>query len=646
MSETLNLYPPPKKLEWAEGSSAIGSSFVIHAQDEQSERIAFELRLQERLNAAAARIGGGGSSDKTAVNVVRREGLHPQGYMAEWDGGEVTLFFGEAEGLHYAAVTLEQLLVRHGRRWPHFRIEDEPDFPVRGIMLDIGRGKIPKLETLYALVDRMSALKFNHLQLYMEGFDFDYNEFRDSFPEATPITAGEFRLLDAYANERFVDLVPSQNCLGHMGPWLAKPAFADLAEHPGGQATPLPVKLPPTTLNPTDPRSLELVGKMFDELLPHFASGYVNVNMDEPFGLGRGQSKQRADEIGVPRLYMEYASKVFDIARSHGKRILMWGDIVTKHKEIIPLLPPDVTVLDWNYDDHTSFEAHCKLLSESGVPFFVCPGTSTWSAITGRTDNMLANIADAARHGKAHGAGGLIVTDWGDSGHWQPPVASYPAYALAAAASWHTAKGALDHAAMEQYVTECMLRDGSGAAGKLTLELGRYYHLENSTLENMTYTSYLLNRGLSSREKLESETQMLVQLLVEIGGRGIPFALDYRYEEMQDWLRSREEELSGLRLDLPDAELIKEELRNALRLVAHGAGLHRYIFGLELPDAEAERAWLAHLQADLADIIETFNRLWLARNRQGGLEASARNLYKLLGQYEDRLRDCEAKKEK
>jgi hypothetical protein len=499
------------------------------------------------------------------------------------------------------------------------------------------------METLRGLIDTMYGLKLNHLQFYIEGFAFDYAPYRESFPEATPITAEQFRELDLYARERFIDLVPNQNCLGHMGPWLAKPEFRELAEHPDGMPTPVAYKLPPLTLDPTDERSIGLVRNMFGELLPNFSSEYANINMDEPFGLGTGRSKPRADEIGTGRLYLEFAEKVFDVVREHGKRILMWGDIVTKHEEIIPLLPKDVTVLDWNYESHTSFEAHCKLLSENGVPFYVCPGSSGWASITGRTENMLANIEDAARNGLAYGAGGLIVTDWGDSGHWQTLVTGYPAYAYAAGVAWGLADNEGRRDLLELYVTERMLQDRSGIGGGLLLELGRYERFERSTLENMTYANYLLNRNLTSREQLEAETNRMIQLLVVIGGRGIPFELDYRYDEMLAWLAEREEELAGLKLGaLPDGETAVAELANAIRLIRHASGLHRYIFRIGLEDTKAELSWLRLLKEELAFAIGEFERLWRLRNREGGLAASTANLYRLLGQYEERIAELAA----
>lgn len=638
MTETIHLYPQPRSVEWLGGASVLTASFTFHATGDEARRLSDLMGVELRCTSAAKEQASGSSGHlATRVQVEHDPSLHSQGYVLEWSSDGLSLVSSTEIGLHYALVSFEQLIARQGLNWPHFRITDEPDFSVRGVMLDIGRNKIPKMATLYALIDRLAELKINHLQLYMEGFCFDYEAYRSSFPDATPISAAEFRELDAYAASRYIDLVPNQNGLGHMAEWLAKPEFRELAEHPGGMPTPFGYTLPATTLNPIDPRSIELVKQLFDELLPNFSSNYVNINMDEPFGLGMGQSKSRAEEIGVGRLYLEYVEEVIRLVRSNGKKTLMWGDIITKHPDLISLLPDDVTVLDWNYESHTSFKEHGALLQESGIPYYVCPGTSAWASISGRTDNMLANVADAAQNGKAYGAGGLVVTDWGDSGHWQVMPVSMPGYVFAAGVSWQVDANLDGVKQVEDYLSDCVYRDRSGEIGKLLLELGRYEQLENSTLENMTYTNYLLNRGVSTREKLEADTQRMIQVLTVIGGKGEPFKLDFKYDTMMEWLRQRKKQLGRLQLELPDAEVIIDELANTIQLIEQGAGLHRYVYNIDLPDAEVEIAWLEQLKAQLELTIAEFARLWRVRNREGGLARSIKALAALLQQYEEKL---------
>ena len=73
------------------------------------------------------------------------------------------------------------------------------------------------------------------------------------------------------------------------------------------------------------------------------------------------------------------------------------------------------------------FEAHVAGFAEAGVPFWVCPGTSSWNSLIGRLDNARGNLLDAAQVGLARGASGYLITDWGDNGHMQPPSVSWPA---------------------------------------------------------------------------------------------------------------------------------------------------------------------------------------------------------------------------
>ena len=76
------------------------------------------------------------------------------------------------------------------------------------------------------------------------------------------------------------------------------------------------------------------------------------------------------------------------------------------------------------------------LIAEAGLPFHVCPGTSSWNSIAGRTRNCLGNLHSAAQHGLRHGATGYLITDWGDNGHWQYQPISYLGFAAGAGLSW------------------------------------------------------------------------------------------------------------------------------------------------------------------------------------------------------------------
>ena len=69
----------------------------------------------------------------------------------------------------------------------------------------------------------------------------------------------------------------------------------------------------------------------------------------------------------------------------------MWGDILADKPELIGALPDGVTVCEWGYEDWHPFDARTRELADAGRPFWVCPGTSSWLTILGRTTNMIGN---------------------------------------------------------------------------------------------------------------------------------------------------------------------------------------------------------------------------------------------------------------
>ena len=111
-------------------------------------------------------------------------------------------------------------------------------FAVRSYMLDISRDKVPTMGTLKQLVDILARFDYNQFQLYTE-HTFAYTAHKAVWEKASPLTPEEIRELDLYCVMHGIELVPNQNCFGHMERWLTKPDYNHLAELPKGGA-PLP----------------------------------------------------------------------------------------------------------------------------------------------------------------------------------------------------------------------------------------------------------------------------------------------------------------------------------------------------------------------------------------------------------------------
>ncbi|HEY3243438.1 MAG TPA: beta-N-acetylhexosaminidase [Phycisphaerae bacterium] len=314
----------------------------------------------------------------------------------------------------------------------------KPDFAHRGLLLDVSRGKVPTLDTLRHLADRMAELKLNQLQLYIEhAFDFQFDP--DIARGCDPLTADEIRALDAYCRERHIELVPCLAVFGHMGRILSLPQYRHLAEI---EATKSWEQMNwfergrGFTLDARNPESRGLVERMLAEFLPLFSAPYINICCDETYDLGKGKNAAVAAQIGVGRLYLEHLHFLHDLCARYGKRIMFWGDIMRKYPELIADIPRDAIVLNWGYEADFDFDS-TALFTSAGLETYVCPSTWSFARLLSALDVAEGNIRGHAVAGKRHGAAGLLNTHWGDHGHINTLADAWHAIALGADAAWH-----------------------------------------------------------------------------------------------------------------------------------------------------------------------------------------------------------------
>ena len=518
--------------------------------------------------------------------------LPTQGYLLSIDDSGVELAGADDAGLFYGEATLTQLLRLYDGSLPIGVIRDHPDFEVRAVMLDISRDKVPKTETLYALIERLASLKINQLQLYSE-HTFAYRNHPEVHQAASPFTAEEIVELDAFCRARYVELVPNQNCLGHMNRWLAHQRYRPLAIAPNGFTDPYGISRAPMTIEPRNPESLALVRELLAELLPLFSSHRVHVGLDEAWELPH----ERIED------FLDWVATLRGLPELSGREMLMWGDMLTGRTDLLERLPDGVTVCEWGYDDWYPFDERCAVLAEAGRHFWVAPGTSSWLSIVGRLTNARNTCANAAIAGLAHGAKGYLNTDWGDSGHVQQSVISEPPFAYGAAVSWCLETNAdLDLApALSTHVFD----DSSGGLADALLAIGDAHLLVTPQFPNMSAIVANL---------------YYPQLPV---GRGLTKGLTgEELDALEDRLEQARRSLDHARSGRPDAALLADETRFSIDLVellVDDARLRMEGDGTLGSVAEDARDELARRLAELTD---RYRELWLSRNRPGGLDDS------------------------
>ncbi|MEN8160173.1 MAG: family 20 glycosylhydrolase [Myxococcota bacterium] len=585
-----------------------------------------ELLLLPRPHRLEQPGGEGAARDATPDAQLDRS-LGAETFTLAIGGGRITIRFGDTNARRYARETLRQLRRQFPETLPALRIEDAPDFPVRGLMLDVSRDRVPTRETLEHLVHRMARLRLNHLELYTE-HTFAYTGHEAVWRDASPLTADDVEWLDALCDQHGIELVANQNTFGHMARWLQHDAYRARAEAPDGFRTKFGMTLPPGVLAPTEDNAAFALG-LCRELLACHSSRRIHIGCDETFELGQGQSAAEVEREGRGRVYLDHLLRLTRPLLADGHEVLFWGDILRHHPELVSALPKEGAIAcAWHYeapqttvplpdgllelladfgidrDSFRGFSAHVDAFADSGLPFWVCPGTSSWNSLLGRLANARGNLLDAAETGLARGAAGYLITDWGDNGHMQPPSVSFAPVAYGASLAWSL--DANRELALAEALDAFVFEDEAAVLGASVETLGNLY---TATGKHALNGSPLF-------------TDLVTGGLLGSFGEADPA----RLRRTVSTLDATIDALAGARPATPDGPVIVRELQQAARLARHGA--HRIARAAGLPGPSD-----AELRRDLTDAIAEQRACWLLRSRPGGLDDSVARLEATLAGY-------------
>jgi hexosaminidase len=547
--------------------------------------------------------------DRLTANRVASEridaALPTEGYELRIDEDGAHIVAGDEAGRFYARATLDQLARLSDGSIPIGTIRDHPDLPVRAVMLDVSRDKVPSMETLRDLIDRLASWKINQVQLYSE-HTFAYRNHSEVHADASPFTAAEIRDLDEFCRERHVELVPNQNCLGHMNRWLQHDRYRSLAIEPDGFVDPFGLWHTAMTIDPANPDSLALVRELLAELLPLFSSRRVNIGLDETWELPR-------ERLGE---YFEWVAKLRALPELEGREVIIWGDMFSGDPALVAQVPDGVTVCEWGYDAEYPFDERTALLANANLPFWVAPGTSSWLSIAGRITNAKESCLHAAEAAIAHGGVGFLNTDWGDRGHLQQQPISEPGFAYGAAVSW-----CLDSNAEIDLGTALSAHAFDDPTGELASALLILGDLHRAVTPQIPNHSILVMHLYFPQVRV---------------GRGITRGITAEeVDNVKGLIADARTAVDRARPRRADADMLVRETHwtiDVMELMADDA--HARIAAGDTGTLGAVPEAQRHSFATRVDhLIARHRELWLARNRPGGLDDSLSWLENLRAAY-------------
>ena len=539
--------------------------------------------------------------------------LGPEAYKLRASANSVSISASSTTGKRHALWTLLQWLELNAEAndLDGLLVEDEPDLPQRGVMLDISRDRVPTLATACQLVELFASWKLNQLQLYTE-HTFAYSGASAVWGEASPWTAEEIQALDRHAASHGIELIPNQQSFGHLHRWLVHSPYEQLAEVPEGVVHPFHPTKQPFSICPNDPSSLRFLASLYDELLPNFQSQRINVGLDETFDLGLGKSKDEVERRGVAEVYMDFLIGVHGLVSDRGHKMQFWADIILNHPEVLERLPSGCEAVLWGYEADHPLDKEASLLQDAGVDFLIAPGTSSWQSFGGRTDNCIANLRSASSAARARGAAGLLITDWGDRGHIQPLPISYLGFMHGAELAWNGSAGSgRSDEEIGAQLDQHAFKEPNSGFGAFTLELGRAADACGVEAHNLSALFFPIG---FPEHSLPSER--------------VPGLDRASFEAAKRPLLELSERHAALRPKTNAGELAHKELGLALDLMrcSRELGIVRASAADDTHISELPREETRAIAEELHELGERHAALWLVRSRPGGLADSVTRL--------------------
>lgn len=318
--------------------------------------------------------------------------------------------------------------------------EETTPFKMLGIMLDVSRNMVMKVDHLKLWFRRLSLSGYNLVMLYTEDtYQLPGEPFFGYMRGAYSID--EIKELDAYAKKLGIELVGCIQTLGHLEQIIrwhgAYGKISDTAK----------------VLMVDEPKTYELVEKMVAFWSEALDSRRIHIGMDEAHDFGRGRHQDLYGPADSFRLFSRHLARVAEICREYGLEPMIWSDMYFKindperlyRNSILPAealreVPAGVRLVYWDYyndrqEHYTDFiEGHRQF----GRLPIVASGIWTWSKLWYDHHKTRSTVPPCVNACRQTGVRELIFTMWGDDGgfcHWESASAGL---AFAAECVYHT----------------------------------------------------------------------------------------------------------------------------------------------------------------------------------------------------------------
>jgi hexosaminidase len=359
--------PQPAHAQLGNGQLLIGPTFSVAITGQKEARLQravelFLIQLGQQIGMPPIDMMVTGSTNATLViqcasgtRSVQELG-EDESYRLEIGNSGAKLSAATALGVMRGLQTFLQLVTTTGEGFaaPAVVIDDNPRFPWRGLMIDVGRHFIP-LDVLKRNLDGMAAVKLNVFHWHLsenQGFRVESKTFpklHEMGSDGLYYTQNEVRELIAYARERGIRVVPEFDMPGHSTAWFV--GYPELASAPGPYEIERKWGVFDPAMDPTREETYKFLDKFIGEMTGLFPDQFFHIGGDEVNGKQwdanpKIQQFMRAHGLKDNGDLQAYFNKrVQQIVSKHGKTMLGWDEILR------PDLPNSIVIQSWRGPD-------------------------------------------------------------------------------------------------------------------------------------------------------------------------------------------------------------------------------------------------------------------------------------------------------
>ena len=372
------------------------------------EEITVDIIKNEDIKRGLAELG---------IDCDAEIGRRERGYGINGGNGKFCVEYAAKTDFFRAATILESIKDTE----ESVDISAENRFDTCGIMIDVSRNAVLKIETVKDVIRYMARMGLNMLMLYTEDTykmeDYPYFGYmRGAY------TPDEIHEIVDYAEIFGIECVPCIQTLAH----LAKALRWNFADNMKGVCDTNDI------LMIDEEKTYAFIESMIKTVRGCFKTEKIHIGMDEAHFVGLGEYLNKHGYTDRFELLSRHLGRVCEIVKKYGFEPMMWSDMFFRlcsenggyeadgklPDNVSALIPESVSMVYWDYYNidkekyNLMIKAH-KLMNRKIV---FAGGIWTWAGVALNYDKTFATTTPALSACLENDVKDVFATMWGDDG--------------------------------------------------------------------------------------------------------------------------------------------------------------------------------------------------------------------------------------